>query len=195
MFYVKIPTSKTNIPRTFTISNVNNMEFMRIVRDYMNRRPKNCSTDRFFLKYIDGKCHNQPVGKNTFSKIPADIAIFFKIPDPQLFTGHCFRRSSATLLANSGCDILELKRLGGCHCCRRYADESFSNKLSTSRKLFANHNANQIISPSTSTSMTDHAIPFVESSDENNCGTVSCLDNEATNNVILISQGHISEEQ
>lgn len=153
MFYIKIPSSKTNVPRTFTISNVDGMDFMEIVRNYLKLRPKNCPTERLFLKYVNGKCYSQPVGKNTFAKIPNDIACFLNLPDPKNFTGHCFRRSSATLLANSGCDILELKRLGGwksATVAEGYIDDSIANKISTSKKLFADNNTHA--KPSTSTS-------------------------------------------
>jgi integrase len=34
-------------------------------------------------------------------------------PSPGLYTGHCLRRSSATLLADSGGDITDLKRHRG----------------------------------------------------------------------------------
>jgi hypothetical protein len=46
-------------------------------------------------------------------KVPKTIAAFLELPNPELYTGHCFRRSSATHISNSGGDLLSIKRLGG----------------------------------------------------------------------------------
>jgi hypothetical protein len=54
-----------------------------------------------------------PVGINNIGSIPSKIATFLNLPNPSQYTGHCFRRSSATLLANRGGDLLNLKRHGG----------------------------------------------------------------------------------
>lgn len=35
------------------------------------------------------------------------------MPDPHLYTGHCFRRSGATILADTGADTLTVKQFGG----------------------------------------------------------------------------------
>ncbi|KAJ8914382.1 hypothetical protein NQ315_017472 [Exocentrus adspersus] len=57
---------------------------------------------RFFVAYTRGKCTVQCVGVNTFGKIPSEIAAYLQLPNPQLYTGHSFRRSSASILANTG---------------------------------------------------------------------------------------------
>ncbi|KAJ8965690.1 hypothetical protein NQ317_008786, partial [Molorchus minor] len=57
-----------------------------------------------FLCYKAGKCSSQPVGKNTMGKIPSVVASYLKLPDVACYTGHCLRRSSATLLADAGVD-------------------------------------------------------------------------------------------
>ena len=51
-------------------------------------------------------------GKNCLAKIPMTIAAFNLLPNPERFTGHCFRRSAASLLANEGCSLTGLKRAG-----------------------------------------------------------------------------------
>ncbi|KAJ8972909.1 hypothetical protein NQ317_008799, partial [Molorchus minor] len=38
-------------------------------------------------------------------KIPSVVASYLKLPDVACYTGHCLRRSSATLLADAGVDI------------------------------------------------------------------------------------------
>ncbi|KAJ8983214.1 hypothetical protein NQ317_016435 [Molorchus minor] len=55
--------------------------------------------------------YSMPVGKNTMGKIPSVVASYLKLPDVACYTGHCLRRSSATLLADAGVDITTIKRL------------------------------------------------------------------------------------
>lgn len=45
--------------------------------------------------------------------MPKDIAEFLSLPEPELYTGHSFRRTSATLLVDGGADLTTLKRHGG----------------------------------------------------------------------------------
>lgn len=106
---VKIPNHKTNIPRVFTVDG----KFRNIVAKYEALRPKNASSDRFFLNFQRGKCTLQVIGKNKFGKMPGDIAKYLNLPDASLYTGHSFRRTSATLLADSGADLKTLKLHGG----------------------------------------------------------------------------------
>ncbi|XP_043464214.1 uncharacterized protein LOC122499774 [Leptopilina heterotoma] len=42
------------------------------------------------------------------------IATFLQLPNVHLYTGHCFRRTSATLLAASGASATDLQQHGGC---------------------------------------------------------------------------------
>ena len=53
------------------------------------------------------------IGVNTISKVPYMIAQFLKLPDPECYTGHSFRRTSACVLANEGGTLLEVQALGG----------------------------------------------------------------------------------
>ena len=55
------------------------------------------------------------VGVNTLAAIPAAIARLLKKPDSECvkFTGHCYRRTGASILAESNCTLLELKQAGG----------------------------------------------------------------------------------
>ena len=53
------------------------------------------------------------IGVNTISKVPSLIAQFLKLPNPELYTGHSFRRTSACVLANAGGSLLQVQALGG----------------------------------------------------------------------------------
>lgn len=113
--------------RSFVLENENAF----YVHKYWNLRPKNVVTNRFFLNYKRGKCSCQVIGKNKFLNAPKVIATFLQLENPQKYTGHSFRRTSATLLADAGADILTLKRHGGWRSstiAEGYVSESVQNK-------------------------------------------------------------------
>ena len=135
---VKIPDSKTHTSRTFIVTNNTTLDYVSIYRKYMNIRPKNCKIRRLFLKYSNGKCHNQGVGMDYIAKVPQNIAQYLGLPEPCKYTGHCFRRSSATLLVNGGSDITQLKKHGGwksTNVAEGYIDENVTNKIYTCEKI------------------------------------------------------------
>lgn len=109
LIHVTIPDTKTHVPRSFTLTG----EYHKIFQKYLELRPKDMTNDRFFINYQNGKCSRQVIGKNKIGKVPFEVALFLKLPEPQLYTGHCFRRTSATLLANSGASLTMIKQLGG----------------------------------------------------------------------------------
>lgn len=136
---ITIPDTKTYVSRCFAVMEdgfcVNAVD---ICRRYMLLRPVNVTTDRFFLRYLDGKCTVQCVGINTMSKVPTSVASFLKLPDAESYTGHSMRRSSATMLANAGSDLTTIKRHGGWKSstvAEGYIAESLSNKLETAKKI------------------------------------------------------------
>ena len=111
---VRIPDSKNHTSRSFVISNeVNDGKYVAVYRKYANLRKLGTPHKRFFVHYKKGVCTIQCVGINTFGKFPSEIAAYLKLPNPELYTGHSFRRSSATMLADSGEGITNIKRLGG----------------------------------------------------------------------------------
>ena len=66
------------------------------------------------------------------------IATYLNLPNPQLYTGHCFRRSSATLLVDAGGDITTLKRHGGWKSttvAEGYIEESVQNKIKVPNQI------------------------------------------------------------
>lgn len=98
----------------------------------------------------------QPIGINKIGGMPKKLANFLNLPDSELYSGHCFRRSSASHLANSGEDLMALKRHGGWKSsavAEGYVDASFSKKLDISKTLSTqlNKNAQDFDIPRTST--------------------------------------------
>ena len=59
--------------------------------------------------YIEGK---NDIGR-CVPKLIKLIASFLQLPDSALYTGHCFRRSSASFLVDGDGDLLSLKNHGG----------------------------------------------------------------------------------
>ena len=52
-------------------------------------------------------CHS-PLGKNKVSDVPREMAQILKLKDPQSYTFHSLRRSSATCAADSGASVQQL---------------------------------------------------------------------------------------
>ena len=61
-----------------------------------------------------------PIGKNCIAKVPSKIAFLLNIENWKLYTGHSFRRTGATFLADAGADRGILKRAG------RWESDSFA---------------------------------------------------------------------
>lgn len=154
--HVIIPFTKTKISRDFFITkgNVEGINMVEMVRRYIAMRPSNTEHTRFFVGYRNGKCIKQPVGINTLGKMPYKIALFLSLPNPQQYTGHCFRRSSASLLADSGVDLLTVKRHGGWRSntvAESYIENSKENKKKVSCNILGNISGNDGSSTSSST--------------------------------------------
>jgi integrase len=102
---VKIPHTKTKKPRSFTVMGEN---CLRTYRKYLALRPKNFNERRLFIKYQDGVCHRQVVGIHKISSVPQEVAKYLNLENVNEYSGHCLRRTSATLLVDSGGDITSL---------------------------------------------------------------------------------------
>ncbi|KAL9695960.1 hypothetical protein quinque_015245 [Culex quinquefasciatus] len=110
---ITIPNTKTKSMRQFFVTSgtAPGVDMLQLFRAYAGKRAAGTNHARFFVSYRNGKCTKQAIGINTIAKLPKTIAEHLKLPSPELYTGHCFRRSSASLLADSGVDISVLKRL------------------------------------------------------------------------------------
>ncbi|KAI8433702.1 hypothetical protein MSG28_015697 [Choristoneura fumiferana] len=106
---VKLRDTKTKIDRMFVIKN----EYISIMEKYRALRPASATSDKFFLQFRNGKCFNQVIGRHKISTFPKKVAIFLNLANTEMYTGHCFRRTSATLLADAGANLLTMKRHGG----------------------------------------------------------------------------------
>ena len=108
LIIVNLPKTKTNIPRKFVL----NGKMAELVMKYRALRPTNTPNPAFFLQFRNGKCTVQVIGKHTIALMSKSIATFLRLSNPEKSTGHCFRRTSATIFANE-VDFINLKDLGG----------------------------------------------------------------------------------
>lgn len=134
---VKIQDSKTHTQRTFIISN---LTYIKLYRKYYTLRPEFTTNRRFFIRYVNGKCVKQVIGINKIRNTPKEIATYLKLSEAESYTGHCFRRSSATLLADSGADFASLKRHGGWRSstvAEGYIEESIEKKIVISNSILS----------------------------------------------------------
>ena len=75
--------------------------------------------------------------------MPKIIAQFLKLPNAEKYTGHAFRRTSATLLAESGADMAAIQRNGrwkSAQVAQGDVDESDALKNSTAQQISKNIN-------------------------------------------------------
>ncbi|KAK5649303.1 hypothetical protein RI129_000332 [Pyrocoelia pectoralis] len=135
LILIKIPDSKTKKLRSFTI--IGEM-FVNIYHKYVSLRPRYMQGRRFFLKYQNGKCYRNVMGIHTISAVPRKVAKFLKLNNIQEYTGHCLRRTSATLPIDGGGSIDSLKHHGGCtstSVAEEYIDESISIKVENATEI------------------------------------------------------------
>lgn len=99
------------------------------------------------------------MGIHSFGNMPSKIASYLKLDNPKQYTGHCFRRSSATALAGNGVDITTLKRHGSwksTSVAEGYIEYSMGAKISIANQI-ANKSEIQICCNNQSTSSNHEA--------------------------------------
>lgn len=137
LLHIKIPDSKTNKTRSFTVVGEN---FIGVFRKYAALRPKEMNDRRFFVKYQNGKCQRSVMGIHKIGSVPKEVASYLKLPHWKEYTGHCLRRTSATLLVDAGADITCLKRHGGWRSssvAEGYIEDSLANKKDIALKILS----------------------------------------------------------
>jgi integrase len=176
---VSVMNTKNYVNRTFTIVSKENcsIDFVSICKKYMALRKETTEHRRFFVGYRNNKCSTQPVGKNTFGELPRKIASFLKFPDISSYTGHCFRRSSTSLLADTGADISVLKRHGGWKSttvAEGYVKNSLANKKMIAQKILMGIDSEKENWPSVSNSLhqVDISVPIHNNTSTNRLKSV-----------------------
>lgn len=141
---VDIDETKNYKDRQYVINAgvISNVNFLDIIRKYLCLRSRVTTTDRFLVGYRKGKCISLPVGINTIGGMPKKIADFLGLENSALYTGHTFRRTSATLLVEAGADIIALKQHGrweSSKVAEAYLEESLQNKRKIANGVLGNN--------------------------------------------------------
>jgi len=152
------PCGKNNF--YFTISSKGGCAY-NVIKNYSGAILN--KTGRFFQNYnFKSKTFaKQPMGRNTIAATPKFIANYLGLAEPDRYTGHCFRRSSATALADSGASLTTLKRQyrwKSDTVAHSYIDQSKHHKLHVSNSLASikNNESNKI------------SLAFMEKNESNN---------------------------
>lgn len=167
----KIPDSKTGRSRSFTVTDkmCEGVNPITIYRKYRSLRPAHTPHNFLFIFYRLGKCSTQPVGIHTIGKIPSLIATYLKLSEPKMYTGHCFRRTSASLLADTGANILSLKQHGGWKSttvAEGYLESSLTRKEEIATRILQGRSMTTTHDPSTSSSSTDVVVDIASTSNQ-----------------------------
>lgn len=91
------------------------------------------------------KFGKQPMGINYLSAIGKEVADVLNLPDADSYTGHCFRRTSATIAANQGATAVELQKHYGWQqptTALRYIDGTGERSKKMAERLVQASNAN-----------------------------------------------------
>lgn len=151
---VTLRQTKNLTTRRFTITDDGcSFKPCMLYRKYVNLRPPGTESLRFFLTYRHGKCISLNAGQHTIGGVPKQIAKYLGLKNPELYTGHSFRRTGATMVADSGGDILALKRAGGwksTEIAMSYVDDSVNKKIEMSSKLFGSKESTNVLQSSSS---------------------------------------------
>ncbi|KAJ8984036.1 hypothetical protein NQ317_012260 [Molorchus minor] len=98
-----------------------------------------CRTDELVNLTVDDiEDENVVRSQLAMGKIPSVVASYLKLPDVACYTGHCLRRSSATLLADAGVDITTIKRHAGWKSttvAEGYVENSIENKTKIANQV------------------------------------------------------------
>ncbi|KAJ8970812.1 hypothetical protein NQ317_019692, partial [Molorchus minor] len=127
------------------LSSADDKEFLMIKVGLILGIAGACRTDELVNLTVDDI--EDPVGKNTMGKIPSVVASYLKLPDVACYTGHCLRRSSATLLADAGVDITTIKRHAGWKSttvAEGYVENSIENKTKIANQVLVGRRAMRI---------------------------------------------------
>ncbi|KAM9980821.1 hypothetical protein ACTFIY_003127 [Dictyostelium cf. discoideum] len=91
------------------------LSLKNIILNYISEISHTIKVDKLFVQWCarSNKYKNQAMGVHTISDVPQDLAKHLNLPDPESYTSHSLRVSSATALAESGGTILQLKSHGG----------------------------------------------------------------------------------
>lgn len=222
LLLIKIPTSKTKVKKSFTIQG----DYLELVERYIALRPKTFKEDNFFVRYQNRRCMMQVIGINTLRAVPKVVAKYLNLPDPEQYTGeflyigiicvaptlevisiiiksclgHCFRRTSTSILANAGASAAVIKRHGAWKSeaiANKYIEDSLEYKKKTGDLILSAVSGNkskniEIESNSSNFNKADNAemknLNFNTVEVESSQGFYECINHDATSSLNFIPE-------
>lgn len=128
--------------------------FRSTISQYVALFPENRRRGQFLKNFKNGKPTESPTGVNTIGSIPKLVAKYLGKPNFKDYKGHCFRRTAATMLADSGATLLLLKKAGGWRSdsvAQSYVDNSMATKRKVADSLVLDENLKNKIQKLTET--------------------------------------------
>jgi integrase len=110
---------------------------VKVLQVYCSFFEENDRKGRFLRYFHSGKGTQRNVGKNRIAEYPKRVAEQLGL-SPIGYTGHCWRRTTATLLAETDISLMQFKNAGGWHSdrvCQEYVAESTREKLQISSRI------------------------------------------------------------
>ncbi|KAJ8948662.1 hypothetical protein NQ317_002312, partial [Molorchus minor] len=124
------------------LSSVDDKEFLMIKVGLFLGIAGACRTDELVNLTVDDiedeNVVRSQLARIPWKKIPSVVASYLKLPDVACYTGHCLRRSLATLLADAGVDITTIKRHAGWKSttvAEGYVENSIENKTKIANQV------------------------------------------------------------
>ena len=94
--------------RTYYVGNSGDgPNVLTIIRTYLKLRKNVEGITQFLLQIRNGKITRQAVGKSTIANNCQEVARYLNLDNPETYTCHCNRRSSATAIAEAGVSFLD----------------------------------------------------------------------------------------
>ena len=81
---------------------ITNDLYVEKFKTYLTTFPKDQRTGRLFRKMRFGKTKKMAIGIHKVAKVPRKVARFLGKDQPELYTGHAFRRTGAKVLTEAG---------------------------------------------------------------------------------------------
>ncbi|XP_047986625.1 uncharacterized protein LOC125226633 [Leguminivora glycinivorella] len=127
--------------RTFTVTG----SYFDVCKKYIDLRPKPCELPDFFLQYVGGKCIKQKVGLNKLGSLGKTIATYLQLPNPELYTGHCFRRTSAKLQTTDMTTLIDHGGLNSTIVAEDNIDDSVQSRVEISNETLNSIRKKEVI--------------------------------------------------
>jgi integrase len=163
---IRKKTDKAGLGQTFVIPNIPDAKYnpVDLYKDYMYQTQRNTHARLWLTRDLkSGYFKNAPIGKNTIAKYPRMVAEFLGLENPSSYTGHSLRATSATILADAGVSMENLKRHGqwkSSSVVEGYIHDSMKQKIDMATSLTSN-STNTSSTASTASTATNVGTIFI----------------------------------